>query len=684
MSSGDHVRYVVVVHGMGEARKNETLISVANRFAEARSAVAWPPPDDVLTLGRVFGAAAGSPWTEFRGIPKDPSKKTEAPFLGEPNRDPDDLNLRFVDVHWADLLAEDYGIAGQDPVVWTDGLFARLIRRDEAAERLEQERVPCWALLTLVKLRETVALAHLAGQARAKELDETVFGKYLGDVQMYGEHARTRGRAVRRFHETMHAVEQAHARAERARSGSGLGPVREARYTVVAHSLGTVMSFDALLYAHASFTERVTGMTERDNFPFPGYAGGGGPTVPLETSWIRRVDSFVTLGSPIDKFLLIWWLNYRYVDRDDWIDPGLRDRKKILHFNYSDEQDPVGHHLDLAADKKGYRAVFDRKEDVVHVRYDMPGRAHIDYWDDRELFGWILRRAVDLQPDRKGEPPWFLKKVFRKALFRTYTLLPYLVGAGCFFGIAWALRTDSHFGAALIAAGLFAGGRLGGYVMELVLWWRQILRAKDRDAAPAPGLGHALLDAGVAAVDCVGLFSPVRQLATTLDDGRIVMDRAWKERAESVCRGWLFITPGVWLLPGGVVGGTWILGALQGRWESRLDWVRVSAILGVVIAGNILWELLLKPKGLAAGKALEHGPSWALDLKTTFLMVLALGAGLAAAAHLGLDALAFDRIQWGRLPSALFFAGLAMLTIGWTMLFRLLLFHRIRNSLAGE
>lgn len=682
MNSGDHVRYVVVVHGMGEARKNETLISVANRFAEARSAVAWPPPDDVLTLGRVFGAAAGSPWTEFRGIPKDPSKKTEAPFLGEPNRDPDDLNLRFVDVHWADLLAEDYGVAGQNPVVWTDGLFARLIRKDEAAERLDQERVPRWALLILAKLRETVALAHLVGEARAKEVDETVFGKYLGDVQVYGEHARTRGRAVRRFHEAMHAVEEAHDRSEKARTASNLGPAREARYTVVAHSLGTVMSFDALLYAHASRAERVTGVTERDNFPFPGYAGDGGPTGYLDTSWIRRVDSFVTLGSPIDKFLLIWWLNYRYVDRIDWIDPELRDRKKILHFNYSDENDPVGHHLDVASDREAYKTRFEKVEDVVHVRYDMPGKAHIDYWDDRELFTWILRRAVDLEPDRKGEPPWYLKKVFRKLLFRTYSVLPYLIGVGCVFGIAWALRTDSHFGAVLIAAGLFAGGRLGGYAMELVLWWRQILGAKDReeDAARGPALADGLVAVG----SLLGLYSPVSGLATTVHDGRLVMDRAWKAGAESACRGWLLITPFVWLLPGGLVGGTWIRGAFQGTWPSQLDGVRIAAILGVVVAANLLWELFLKPKGLAPGRSLVAGSRWMQDLTTTLLMLMALGAGFAAASGFNLDALAFDAIKWGRLGSALFFAGLGMLTIGWTMLFRLLLFHRIRNSLAEE
>ena len=35
-SESEFVTYVIVVHGIGEQRKNETVISVVNRFAEAR------------------------------------------------------------------------------------------------------------------------------------------------------------------------------------------------------------------------------------------------------------------------------------------------------------------------------------------------------------------------------------------------------------------------------------------------------------------------------------------------------------------------------------------------------------------------------------------------------------------------------------------------------------------------
>ena len=45
---------------------------------------------------------------------------------------------------------------------------------------------------------------------RFKEMKELVFVKFLGDVQLYGEYSRCRGRAVRRFHELMARVEAAH------------------------------------------------------------------------------------------------------------------------------------------------------------------------------------------------------------------------------------------------------------------------------------------------------------------------------------------------------------------------------------------------------------------------------------------------------------------------------------------
>src|SRR5687768_15602520 len=49
------VPYVVVVHGMGNARENETVLGVVSRVADARSRRGWPEPPDIVTLAAASG-----------------------------------------------------------------------------------------------------------------------------------------------------------------------------------------------------------------------------------------------------------------------------------------------------------------------------------------------------------------------------------------------------------------------------------------------------------------------------------------------------------------------------------------------------------------------------------------------------------------------------------------------------
>ena len=49
------VTYIVVVHGIGEQRKNECVLNVVNRFAEARRGAGVDDNRDVLTLGKASG-----------------------------------------------------------------------------------------------------------------------------------------------------------------------------------------------------------------------------------------------------------------------------------------------------------------------------------------------------------------------------------------------------------------------------------------------------------------------------------------------------------------------------------------------------------------------------------------------------------------------------------------------------
>jgi len=200
------------------------------------------------------------------------------------------------------------------------------------------------------------------------------------------------------------------------------------------------------------------------------------------------VDAFVTLGSPIDKYLVLWWQNYRYLNVPElWMDPALREARKtarIRHFNYADEQDPVGHNLDVAATAPAVLEVFDTQEDIVFNRYKVPGLAHTAYWGDRDLFSWILRRAVDGQG--AGTPPvWFDRSAYRWALLYSYRLLPLAVLLLSYFALSWGFYTASWHGTALAGLAIALLVWIGGPLLRLAVWWRQLARLKWC----APGCG---------------------------------------------------------------------------------------------------------------------------------------------------------------------------------------------------
>ncbi len=134
------VTYVIVVHGMGEQRKNETVISVVNRFAEARRRADEEDNRDVLTLGQASTQTGvckaptnEQPWIEFDDIPANPKRCTRNSFLGELSSNGE--NLRFVDLCWSDIMQDSMGEVVQKLGVWTRGLLGRLLRKHEAKAR---------------------------------------------------------------------------------------------------------------------------------------------------------------------------------------------------------------------------------------------------------------------------------------------------------------------------------------------------------------------------------------------------------------------------------------------------------------------------------------------------------------------------------------------------------------------
>ncbi len=114
-------------------------------------------------------------------------------------------------------------------------------------------------------------------------------------------------------------------------------------------------------------------------------------------------------------------------------------------------------------------------------RYSVPGAAHNKYWEDQELFKWILARAVDRTIKNRPDPPeWFRRKAYRKLLSRIYAWAPRAVVAFTFFTLSLALLAESWQAVATAAVAFAVVVLLGRRLIDLSIWWRQIQRTKSR------------------------------------------------------------------------------------------------------------------------------------------------------------------------------------------------------------
>ncbi|MGE3172975.1 MAG: hypothetical protein AB7O97_10155 [Planctomycetota bacterium] len=464
----DSPRYLVVVHGIGQQRHGETLLPVVQRIAEARRAPrARPPLGNPLTLPALV-AASRDGFSEFAGIPqRRPEPPLQAPWAAAPAVPADGDDLRFVDLFWADIPRADFPLVGQSFAGWSAGLIERLERGPRAR---------AWIQDLLKHMRRGLVPVQAMLALRARSLTSMVFDDFLGDVQLYAEYAPTRGRAVRRFHDRMARLHAQH---------TGAPP----RYTVLAHSLGSVLALDALTYAHAAHTSRASAGPGPDRFHLPGYHDGSElPSV----EWAQHVDHFVTLGSPIDKFLLLWPDAFGALGTDAWLDPGFVARRPapIRHANYCDEQDPVGHELDVARSTPVVRRLFETLEDRVFARYVLPGTAHVRYWQDDALFRRIVDLAVDGREPAQAQPiRWFRDRAYFGVLTVTYVALPVTGWVLSTIACAYMLGAieDRDWAGALLNLLLCSGAVAATiWLAHLMVMWRQVLYLKRLHPVSSP------------------------------------------------------------------------------------------------------------------------------------------------------------------------------------------------------
>ncbi|MFK7848939.1 MAG: hypothetical protein AB8G77_26870 [Rhodothermales bacterium] len=518
-------QYIVVVHGMGESRYGQTVLPVISRCAEVVDDVLGierkEKPNrsyqkegrDIVTLGAFVGANplenSLRPWAEFDGIPVDNTETR--PFTGIATHNPDGKLVRFVDIWWKDLVDESEHVL-EPAAPWTDGLIGRI-------ERMETDS-PTWMPQLLFKLQDLLGPMQTLLKSRVPDIEDLAFNKYLGDVQIYAEYEPMRGIAVRRFHDRMAAVCKAHYDSI---PGDDNTVKPAPNFTILAHSLGSIMSLDALMYAHKG---QFAGTT---NLPFPGYQLP--VDSPPNTDWISHVKTFVTIGSPIDKFLLFWPYRYQYLNGTDWIDENLADRPRIKHINYCDEQDPVGQSLDTLRSTEAYRTLFtasfdenikeyqnkaqitkrvvqrvstkiksmieragkdsagdkNNEFDVVYRRSIWPGLAHTSYWKDKGLFKNILEHVLLEKAGWRSNPNVLSDKratyIFITLL--TYFIVPLLIVMLDTVTYDMFLEPESWKGYFTLGALFVISIWISREVINLLVWWRQLLRNKrSREIVP--------------------------------------------------------------------------------------------------------------------------------------------------------------------------------------------------------
>ena len=348
-------KLVVAIHGIGDQFRFATIQSVAVRFSEYCGSDSRPPlgsfhPRPPLTAGL---------------LPFD------APGLTAALR-----GLGLAEVFWADIPREvvDRKDTIEEKKAWARTVVGRVAALDRVegcsptVDYRKASSVVAEMVETIGVLESLLFLADKAGIASFDLGD--LLTDYLGDVQIVTEFANYRERILQEFHGVMSKLITEHPNVE--------------EIYVVAHSEGTVVSFLGLLQA-------LSGQSDE--------------------KWeVGKVKGFMTLGSPIDKHIVMWpelWKDFKA--------PQARRSAPIKWRNYYDNGDPVGYELDSArawlaengwvkssdVTTQGDFFEFTPKQECGFSRYALPGKAHNDYWGDREVFRHFIQEVIERKEHAK-------------------------------------------------------------------------------------------------------------------------------------------------------------------------------------------------------------------------------------------------------------------------------------------
>lgn len=383
-------KIIVAIHGIGSQLRSDTIRSVARQFG-GRS----EPPLPVMPLGFFnLGNSAEVRVSRLDARSDDPLAR-----------------IGFAEVFWADI--PEQVVKANDTLEETKAWGRTVVSRAEAAYR---DNVPNGKLSAqdfqlgigvVEEIVETISVMEslLAVAARAgvfKFALAPLLRDYVGDVQLVTDFPYYREKILYRFHSAMAQIYKAFVQ---------LYPDHTPEIYIVAHSEGTVISFLGLL-------EALSGHAVTD----PDDATDGAGAVAVDNSWIGHVRGYMTIGSPIDKHLVLWPKLWKDLQLKSALDaaggvvfpapdgsPRLTLQRQIQWRNYYDYGDPIGFELETAVDflEDKECAAFEfvtKKHDFGFSRYWMPGKAHTDYWQDAQVFGHFIEDVV-LATGKAQRPP---------------------------------------------------------------------------------------------------------------------------------------------------------------------------------------------------------------------------------------------------------------------------------------
>lgn len=376
---------IIAVHGIGEQSRFSTVRSVATRLAGSQT---------LSGDGKVHPVAP-QPLGYFHG---DIKRLTSVRLLDDADtlKNCDLETIGVAEVFWADIPEEvvKEGRTLEETKAWARTVVARAHALYERAQKdRKQSRIvpPDFGLAAEVldEIIETVYvfenLVFLGEKAGLFKFDlRELLEQYLGDVQLVAEFNYYRMDVVGRFHHAMENIYEQQCKLNN----------REVRLHIVAHSEGTVVSFLGMLHA-------MSGRKLIPADPQKKLDAKMEPTGKIP-DWLKHLHGYMTIGSPIDKHLLLW--QRLWTDFDPKLANAALPAGQIRWRNYYDYGDPVGFKLDTARlwlnqKDKVYKA-FEFcgckkcRHDIGFSRYLFPGEAHNEYWNDPEVFEHFITNVI--------------------------------------------------------------------------------------------------------------------------------------------------------------------------------------------------------------------------------------------------------------------------------------------------